>query len=568
MFELLVVIQLAVTIVMGIYFYVQLRNARSMAPTRKSQESPREMERLRRMRAVRLAAPLAEQVRPRAFADIVGQEEGIEALKALLCSPYPQHVIIYGPPGVGKTCAARLVLEEAIRQGQGFRPGAPFVEVDATCVRFDERAIADPLIGSVHDPIYQGAGPLGQQGIPQPKPGAVTRAHGGILFIDEIGELHPIQMNKLLKVLEDRRVMLDSAYYDEADPAIPRHIHDIFRNGLPADFRLIGATTCSPSKIPPAIRSRCMEIFFRPLTREENAAIAQSAAERVGFSLSEQAAIAVGEHSEGGRDAANIVQVAAGIARRAGRKAITVADVEWVARAGAYDRRSERAALGGCAVGRVNGLAVAGSIGAILHIEASATPASGGTGTWRVTGIVEEEEISDGPRRMRRRSTAAGAVENIRTALMRMGIDAERWNLHIDFPGGMPVDGPSAGVAMAVAALSAIRGIPCDGSVALTGELSIRGEVLPVGGVAAKVKAAQRGGARRILVPRENWRPEFGADVLAMDTLQDAIRICMGRTLLPMGTGTGARMEEGEVLSAMERGRGEEYDEGLWQPTS
>ena len=84
------------------------------------------------------------------------------------------------------------------------------MEVDATCVRFDERAIADPLIGSVHDPIYQGAGQLGVQGVPQPKPGAVTKAHGGVLFLDEIGELHPVQMNKLLKVLEDRRVMLES----------------------------------------------------------------------------------------------------------------------------------------------------------------------------------------------------------------------------------------------------------------------------------------------------------------------------------------------------------------------
>ena len=79
---------------------------------------------------------------------------------------------------------------------------------------------------------------------------------------DEIGELHPVQMNKLLKVLEDRKVFLESAYYNEEDTNTPRHIHDIFQNGLPADFRLIGATTRPPEEIPPAIRSRCMEIFF------------------------------------------------------------------------------------------------------------------------------------------------------------------------------------------------------------------------------------------------------------------------------------------------------------------
>ncbi len=118
-------------------------------------------------------------------------------------------------------------------------------------------------MGSVHDPIYQGAGPLGQAGIPQPKPGAVTKAHGGMLFIDEIGELHPIQMNKLLKVLEDRRVFLESAYYSSEDPNIPAHIHEIFQKGLPADFRLVGATTRMPHELPPAIRSRCLEVFFR-----------------------------------------------------------------------------------------------------------------------------------------------------------------------------------------------------------------------------------------------------------------------------------------------------------------
>ena len=169
-------------------------------------------------------------------------------------------------------------------------PDAKFVEIDATTARFDERGIADPLIGSVHDPIYQGAGPMGIAGIPQPKPGAVTKAHGGILFIDEIGELHPIQMNKLLKVLEDRKVFLESAYYNPEDPNIPSHIHDIFQNGLPADFRLIGATTRMPQEIPPAIRSRCVEIFFRPLRAKEIGEIARQAPETDrGFALSEEA---------------------------------------------------------------------------------------------------------------------------------------------------------------------------------------------------------------------------------------------------------------------------------------
>lgn len=221
------------------------------------------MMQLQKLRSISLNEPLAEKVRPQRLDDIIGQDQGILSLEAALCGPNPQHVLIYGPPGVGKTAAARLVMNKAKENSQSpFASEAPFIELDGTTARFDERGIADPLIGSVHDPIYQGAGSMGQAGIPQPKPGAVTKAHGGMLFIDEIGELHSIQLNKMLKVLEDRKVFLESAYYNEENMNIPRHIHDIFQNGLPADFRLIGATTRTPDEIPPAIRSRCLEVFF------------------------------------------------------------------------------------------------------------------------------------------------------------------------------------------------------------------------------------------------------------------------------------------------------------------
>ena len=542
---------------MGIYFATQLRTAKDAAPTAHRVESSRELEKLRRMRQTALTTPLSECVRPRAFDAVIGQSEGIEALMAILCGPNPQHVLIYGPPGIGKTCAARLVLEEAVRQGHCFKPGAPFIEVDATCVRFDERAIADPLIGSVHDPIYQGAGPLGQQGIPQPKPGAVTRAHGGILFIDEIGEMHPIQMNKLLKVLEDRRVMLDSAYYNESDPAIPRHIHDIFKNGYPADFRMIGATTRSPNDLPPALRSRCIEVFFRPLTAEETAQIGGGAAQSAGFRLEGDAAHVVGLFSQSGRDAANIVQVAAERARQNGRLEISTADVEWVARTGGYDRRVDRAVSGRGEVGKVNALAVSGAAGTILYIEASARPARG-VGVWQVTGIVEEEELSDGARKVKRRSTASAAAHNARTALRNLGVEVDSYDLHIDFPGGIPVDGPSAGVAMAVAAASAIHGVPADGFTAMTGEVSVLGEVLPVGGVPTKIRAAARGGARRVLVPRENYRSDLrtdGVEITVIDTLEEALAFCLTEGM------TGKMTEEGA------RASGDQLFEKSWAKT-
>ena len=480
---------------------------------------------------------MGEQVRPKDFSDIIGQQDGIRALKAILCSPNPQHVIIYGPPGIGKTCAARLVLEAAKHTpGSPFKPNAPFIEVDATCVRFDERAIADSLIGSVHDPIYQGAGMLGVNGIPQPKEGAVTRAHGGVLFLDEIGELHPTQMNKLLKVLEDRMVRFESAYYNPDDTSVPKHIRDIFENGLPADFRLVGATTRSPEELPPALRSRCMEIYFRALEPNELAQIADGAAKRVGFDMAKAEAELVGGYSSSGRDSVNIVQMAAGLAQMDGRKAICRSDIEWVVDSCHYNPHSvHRAARGGTRVGMVNGLAVQGFQGAVLDIEAVALP---GSGQIHATGIIEEEEIGTGGRRMKRRSTAQASVDNIATLLRTMGVESPERDVHINFPGGMPVDGPSAGVAMAAAAYSALTGCPLDSLCAVTGEITVRGEVRAVGGVPDKIAAAIKAGMRRVVVPRDNYLDRYKSlpiDVRPVDSFKDALSFLADTEPLEIG---------------------------------
>ncbi|MDR1263922.1 MAG: ATP-dependent protease LonB [Oscillospiraceae bacterium] len=520
----LLVIQLAVTGVIGVYFFTQLRNQRKAQPAAK-REGSKEMDKLLKMRGIHLSEPLSERVRPVKFEDIIGQQEGVKALKVLLHGPNPQHVIIYGPPGVGKTCAARLALESAKQSlSTPFRPDAPFIEMDATCVRFDERAIADPLLGSVHDPIYQGAGPLGVQGIPQPKPGAVTRAHGGVLFLDEIGELHPTQMNKLLKVLEDRKVSFESAYYNPEDTTTPRYIHEIFKKGMPADFRLIGATTRGPENLPPALRSRCMEIYFRALEPDEVSKIAAGAAKRAGYDMGEEQADLVGRYASCGRDAVNIVQMAAGLAQLEHRMTIMSSDIEWVADSSHFQPRPDQTARSVPEVGCVHGLAVYGSHqGAVMEIEAVAVP---GMGKVTVTGIVEEEELGGDGHRMRRKSTARGSAENVATLLRRLGYGGPMTDLHINFPGGQPVDGPSAGVAMAVAACSALTGVEADGATALTGEVTVRGEVKPVGGVPAKIEAARRAGLKRVLIPRANWQSRFkdmGIEVRPVDTLVEAI---------------------------------------------
>ncbi len=508
---LLAAVQLFFSIVIGLYFLFQLKSQQS-TKTAVNHDSRKEMDKLARLRQISLAKPLSERVRPQRMEDIIGQEEGIKALRAALCGPNPQHVLIYGQPGVGKTCAARLVLAEAkASRISPFGREAKFIEMDATCVRFDERSIADPLIGSVHDPIYQGAGAMGVAGIPQPKPGAVTKAHGGILFLDEIGELHPTQMNKLLKVLEDRRVIFESAYYSESDSNIPGYIHDIFKNGLPADFRLVGATTRSPSDISPAIRSRCVEVFFRALDEPEMARIADGAARKADMIMEDGCAEMVGRYSANGRDAVNIVQMAAGLATCEGRCTITMADMEWVLNNGNYSASHKVRVPRKSACGVVNGMAVCGTQqGALMTIEVIAEPSQPGVGHLSLTGVLDEEEMGNDAHRVRRKSAVRASVENVCTMLhTTVGIDTSDYNIHINFPGGIPVDGPSAGLAIACALYSAVRGIPVDNTLALTGEVSIRGDIYPVGGVPAKLKAAETAGARRAYIPASNWQENF-----------------------------------------------------------
>ena len=332
----LTIVQIVFSLIAAIYFY---RTLRGKGPIKNQNhlEFRKEQEQLKKMRAIHLTTPLSEQLRPKTLSDVVGQEQGVKALRTALCSPNPQHVLIYGPPGVGKTAAARLILEEAKKNPiSPFGEKSKFIEVDATTLRFDERSIADPLMGSVHDPIYQGAGAFGTAGIPQPKPGAVSEAHGGILFIDEIGELHTMQMNKLLKVLEDRVVKFQSAYYSENNKNIPPYIHDIFRNGIPADFRLVGATTRSPEEIPPALRSRCMEIYFDGLKEDSVIKIAQNTIANAGFAKAPSICKKIAKYASNGRETVNIVQTALSAAFLEGRHYVTQKDLEWVLEAGRY----------------------------------------------------------------------------------------------------------------------------------------------------------------------------------------------------------------------------------------
>ena len=501
-------------IVIGLYFWNLLRQQQG-TKSAVDRESKKEMDKLRRLKSIALTEPLSEVTRPRDFREIIGQDDGIKALRAALCGSNPQHVIVYGPPGVGKTAAARVVLEEAKANPLSpFGPDAVFVEVDATTARFDERGIADPLLGSVHDPIYQGAGPLGV---------------AGVLFIDEIGELHPIQLNKLLKVLEDRKVFLDSAYYSSEDTNIPAHIHEIFQNGLPADFRLIGATTRLATDLPPALRSRCLEVFFRNLTPEEIGVIATNATEKVKFPMDPGALAEIKRFASNGRDAVNIVQIAAGVVTNDGRQVIEKADVEWVLNCGQYTPRPQSQIRQTPTVGVVNGLAMYGpNIGTVIEVEATAIPVEQNRGRLQVTGVMDEEEFGRQGRTVRRRSQARCSADNVLTVLKScLDLRPQDYDIHVNFPGGIPVDGPSAGISMVTAVVSALTNRPVANNVAMTGEVTIHGLVKGVGGVVPKVRVAAESGIAKVLLPQENWQEIFhtlhGIEVVPVKKISEVL---------------------------------------------
>lgn len=530
----LFIIQLFFSIIIGLYF-LNLYKSQQGNKSAIEKESKKELDKLRKLREIKLTEPLSEKTRPVTLDEIVGQSQGIKALRAALCGPNPQHVIIYGPPGVGKTAAARVILEEAKKTDiSPFQRDAKFIEMDATTLRFDERGIADPLIGSVHDPIYQGAGAYGVAGVPQPKAGAVTKAHGGILFIDEIGELHPIQMNKLLKVLEDRRVFFESAYYSSEDRNIPYHIHEIFQKGLPADFRLVGATTRTADEIPPAIRSRCVEIYFRPLTPSEIVKISSNAAQKGGFSMEDGCSELVAKYAQNGRDAVNIVQIAGGVALVEGRSQIKRKDIEWVIEFGHYSPRIDKKVIHEEQVGCINGLAVFGNCtGIVIDIEVSAMKVARGKGRVKITGIVEEEEMDTRGQKLRKTSSARSSVDNVLTVLKKvMNIDYEDYDIHLNFPGGIPIDGPSAGIAIATAIYSAIKNLPISSEIAMTGEISIRGKVKPVGGVPAKIEAAKNAGIKKVIIAQENWQEMFenmDIEVIPVKDIYEVMKLVFGK---------------------------------------
>lgn len=201
-------------------------------------------------------------------------------------------------------------------------------------------------------------------------------------------------------------------------------------------------------------------------------------------------------------------------------------------------------------IGQVTGLAWTEVGGELLSIEAALSPGKGKLTQTGSLGNVMQESIQ-------------AALTVVRSRVKSLGIDPEfyqKHDIHVHVPeGATPKDGPSAGVAMCVAIVSSLTGIPVRADVAMTGEITLRGEVLPIGGLKEKLLAALRGGIRTAIIPQENLKDlaeipdniKAKLDIEPVRWIEDVLRLALERVPEPKANvegGTNPSTPSGEAL--------------------
>ncbi|MBI2143065.1 ATP-dependent protease LonB [Candidatus Woesearchaeota archaeon] len=385
-------------------------------------------------------------------------------------------------------------------------------------------AHAGALLGDVlHDPFQTGG--LGTPAHERVVAGMIHKAHMGVLFIDEIAILEPATQQELLTALQEGRYPITGQSERSAGAMVRTE-------PVPCNFILVAAGNVETvARMHPALRSRIRgygyEVYMRSTiedTAENRVKVAQFVAQEVAKDrkIPHFSPDAVGEIIMEARKRANrkghlslLLRDLGGLVRAAGdlaqeRRATVVErqhvlDAKRIARPleqqiadKIIEQRKEYEVIvtAGKYVGRVNGLAVLGGgatfSGIILPIEAEVVP-----------GGEAREIIATG----KLGAIAKEAVKNVSAIIKKyFGEDIKKkHDIYVQFLQTYEgVEGDSASIAVATAIISALKGIPVKQEYAMTGSLSVRGEVLPVGGVSAKVEAAAEAGITRVIVPKSN----------------------------------------------------------------
>ena len=420
-------------------------------------------------------------------------------------------------------------------------------------------SLAGALLGDVrHDPFQSGAD-LATPAHERVEPGAVHRANKGVLYIDEIRMLRMEEQQALLVAMQERERSI-SGRSERSSGALTKS------EPVPTDFILVAAGNLdSIQNMHPALRSRIRgygyEVYVNTDmkdTERNRRRLIRFIAQEVRNEMKKDSGKSIphfdkhaislvlkeaqrrsgrrGKLSLRLRELGGLVRIAGDLAAEDGS---SLTQSKHVVRARAIakpleqqvadrylERQSEYSMLvnEGDRVGRVNGLAVLGAdtglsdySGVVLPVEAMVTPTQGRSGQVIATG-----GLSD---------LAKESVTNISAVVKKLtGKDIRDYDLHVQFPGTHNVDGDSASITMATAIISAFEGVPIDQNLAMTGSLTVRGEVLPIGGVSAKIEAAVKSGIKRVVIPRSNMNDvlidekyESQVEILAVDSLDEVL---------------------------------------------
>lgn len=420
---------------------------------------------------------------------------------------------------------------------------APFV--DAT------GSHAGALLGDVrHDPFQSGG--LETPSHDRVEAGAIHRAHKGVLFIDEINTLTPHSQQNLLTALQEGEFPI-TGQSERSSGAMVR------TEPVPCKFIMIAAGNLDAIQgMHPALRSRIRGYGYEVYMGESMPDTPENREKFVRFIAQEIQNDGKIPHFDRGaleeviregrrrsnrkghltlklRDMGGLIRVAGDLARQAGSEMTTAEHViaakktarsiedqvsdEYITRSREY----ELTMIDGTRVGRVNGLAVMGSdSGSVLPIMAEVTPAQGASGTVVATGLLKE--------------IAQESIKNVSAILKKFtGKDIRNMDIHIQFIGTYGgVEGDSASISVATAVISAIENIPVRQDIGMTGSLSVRGDVLPVGGVTYKIEAAAKAGIKTVLIPRANLedvlieeRYQPMVTIIPVDHIEDVLKIAL-----------------------------------------